>query len=65
MNELATNSRNENNRDLYRGIDKFQRGNYHRSNLVTDENGDFLADTNNILNRWKNYFSVIECTWDQ
>jgi hypothetical protein len=24
---------------------------------VKDENGDLLADSNNILNRWKNYFS--------
>jgi hypothetical protein len=25
------------------------------SNLVKDENGDLLADSHNILNRWKNY----------
>jgi hypothetical protein len=24
---------------------------------VKDENSDLLADSNNILNRWKNYFS--------
>jgi hypothetical protein len=24
-----------------------------------DENGDLLADSNNILNRWKNYFSEL------
>jgi hypothetical protein len=24
---------------------------------VKDENGDLLADTQNIINRWKNYFS--------
>jgi hypothetical protein len=24
---------------------------------VKDENGDLLADSDNILNRWKNYFS--------
>jgi hypothetical protein len=28
-----------------------------RNNLVTDENGDLLADSQNILNRRKNYFS--------
>jgi hypothetical protein len=27
-----------------------------RSNLVKDENGDLLADSHNILNRWNNYF---------
>jgi hypothetical protein len=24
-----------------------------------DENGDLLADSHNVLNRWKNYFSRI------
>jgi hypothetical protein len=28
------------------------------NNLVKDENGDLLADSHNILNRWKNYFSL-------
>jgi hypothetical protein len=26
---------------------------------VKDENGDMLADSYNILNRWKNYFSQL------
>jgi hypothetical protein len=26
---------------------------------VKDENGDLLADSNNILNRWKNYFTQL------
>jgi hypothetical protein len=26
---------------------------------VKDENGDLLADFHNILNRWKNYFSLL------
>jgi hypothetical protein len=30
-----------------------------RSNLVKDENGDQLADSHNILNKWKNYFSQL------
>jgi hypothetical protein len=30
-----------------------------RNNLVNDENGDLLADSHNILNRWKNYFSQL------
>jgi hypothetical protein len=36
--------------------------NQPRSNLVKDEKGDLVADSPNILNRWKNYLSVIECT---
>jgi hypothetical protein len=30
-----------------------------RSNLFNDENGDLLADSNIILNRWKSYFSQL------
>jgi hypothetical protein len=61
INELATNSKNKNIRGQHRGINEFRRGYQLRNNLVKDENGDLLADSNNILNRWKNYFSVIEC----
>jgi hypothetical protein len=46
-------------RDLYRGINEFKRGYQPRSNLVKDENGDLLADSNTILNRWKCYFSQL------
>jgi hypothetical protein len=36
------------------------RGGYQpRKNLLKDENGDLLADFNNILNKWKNYFSQL------
>jgi hypothetical protein len=36
------------------------RGGYQpRSKLVKDENGDLLADSHNILSRWKNYFSQL------
>jgi hypothetical protein len=59
INELATNSKNKNIRDLYRGINEFKRGYQPRNNLVKDENGDLLADSHNILNRWKNYFSQL------
>jgi hypothetical protein len=50
IDELATNSK-KNIRDLYKGL---KRGHQPRSNLVKDENGDMLADSHNILNRWKN-----------
>jgi hypothetical protein len=57
INKLATN--NKNIRDLYGGINEFKRGYHPRYNLVKDENGDLLAYSHNILNRWKNYFSQI------
>jgi hypothetical protein len=56
INELESNSRNKNIRDLYRGINEFKKGYQPRTNLVKDERGDLVADPHNILNRWKNYF---------
>jgi hypothetical protein len=49
MNELATDSKNKNIRDLCKGINEFKRGYQPRNNLAKD----------NILNRWKNYFSQL------
>jgi hypothetical protein len=46
INELATNSKNKNIRDQYWGINEFKWGYQPRSNLVKDENGDLLADSN-------------------
>jgi hypothetical protein len=57
MNEVASSSKNKNIRDLHRGINYLKKGYQPRSNLVKDENDDLLADSHNILNRWKNYFS--------
>jgi hypothetical protein len=61
------NGKNKNIRDLYRGINEFKRGYQLRNNLAKDQNGDLilakdqngdlLADSHNIFNRWKNYFS--------
>jgi hypothetical protein len=56
INELITNSKNKNIRDLYRGVNGFKRGYQPRNNLVKDENGDLLVDSHNILNSWKNHF---------
>jgi hypothetical protein len=51
INELATNGKNKNIRDLYRRIKEFKTGYQTRYNLVKDENGDLLADSHNISNR--------------
>jgi hypothetical protein len=56
INELETNSKNKNIRDLYRSINEFKKGYQHRANMVKEENGDLLGDSHSILNRWKNYF---------
>jgi hypothetical protein len=44
--------------EIYRGINEFKKGYQPRTNIMKDENGDLLADSRNILNRWKNY-----CCW--
>jgi hypothetical protein len=56
INELETKGKNKNIRDLYRGINEFKKGYQPRTNMVKEENGDLLADSHSILNRWKNYF---------
>jgi hypothetical protein len=45
INELASNSKNKNIRDFYRGINEFKRGYQPTNNLVKDENDDMLADS--------------------
>jgi hypothetical protein len=59
INDCATNSKNKNIRDLYGGINEFKRGYQRRSNLLKDENSDLLADSYNIFNGWKKYFSQL------
>jgi hypothetical protein len=57
INELATNGKKKNIKDLCRGVNEFKRNHEPRNKLVTDENGFLLADSHNNLNRWKNYVS--------
>jgi hypothetical protein len=59
IKELATNSKNKNTRDLYRGIIELIEGYQPRNSLVKDEIGDLIAGSHNILNMWKNYFSQL------
>jgi hypothetical protein len=59
IDDLAMNSKNKNNRNLYRGINEFERGYTRRTNLVKHENGDLLAGSHNILNSRKNFFSKL------
>jgi hypothetical protein len=56
IKELAMNSKNKNDGDLYRGINEIMRGYQPRSNFKKDGNGDLLAQSCNILNRRKLYF---------
>jgi hypothetical protein len=56
INELRTNNKDGDIRDLYRGINEFKNGYQSRTSFVKYENGNLLAESHGVLNRWKNYF---------
>jgi flagellar basal body rod protein FlgC len=57
IEELETNSKIKNVRDLYRGINDFKKGYQPRTIIVKDEKGDLIADSHSIMARWRKYFS--------
>jgi hypothetical protein len=56
ITEIESYSKNENIKNLYMGINEFEKGYQPRTNLVKDEKGDLLVDPHKIENRWMNYF---------
>ena len=56
---LETNSKINNVRDLYRGINDFKKGYQPRTIIVKDKKGDLVADSHSIMARWRNYFSQL------
>ena len=58
IEELETNSKINNVRDLYRGINDFKMG-YQPRTIIKDEKGDLFADSLGIMARWRNYFSQL------
>jgi hypothetical protein len=40
-------------------MDEFKKGYQLRINIIKDENGNLLADPQNVLNRWKNFFNQV------
>jgi hypothetical protein len=59
IEELETNSKLKNVRELYRGINDFRKRYQPRTNIVKDEQGDLVVDCHSILARWRNYFSQV------
>jgi hypothetical protein len=55
INEIELNSKNK-IRDLYSGLTEFKKGYQLKTNMVNDDRCDLLADPQQILTRWKNYF---------
>jgi hypothetical protein len=59
INELETNNKNKNVRDLYRDINEFKKGYQPRISIIKDENRNLLADPQSVLNRWENFFNQV------
>jgi len=59
IEELETNSKVNNVRDFYRGINGFKKGYQPRNIIVKDEKGELVADPHSIMARWRNYFSQL------
>ena len=57
IEELETNNKINNIRDLYRGINDFKKGYQPRTGIVNDVKGDLVANSQSIMARWRNYFS--------
>ena len=59
IEEPKTNSKINNVRDLYRGINDFKKWYQPITTTAKDEKGDLVADTHSIMARWRNYFSQL------
>jgi len=59
IEELETNSKIKNIRDLCKGINDFKKGYQPRCNIVKDEKGDLVADSHSMVARWRKYFSQL------
>jgi hypothetical protein len=59
IENLETNSKIKNIRDLYRGISEFKKGYQPRTTIVKEETGDLVTNSCSILARWRDYFSQL------
>jgi len=59
IEELETNSKINNVRDLYWGINDFKKGYQPRTITVKDEKGDLVADSHSIMTKWRNCYSQL------
>ena len=56
IEDLETNSKIKNIRDLYRGIRDFKKVYQPRTNIVKYETGDFVTGSCSVLVRCRDYF---------
>jgi hypothetical protein len=48
VNKLEENSKNKNNREMYKGINEFKKGYKHRAYVIKKDEGTIVADTTSI-----------------
>ena len=63
VEDLGTNNKINNVRDLYRGINDFKKGYHPRTITVKGEKGDLFANSHSIMARWRNCFSQLLNVW--
>ena len=63
IEELETNSKINNIRDLYRGINDTKKGYQPRTRIVKDEKVDLFADSHSNGEVEELFRPDIECTW--
>ena len=59
IRRIETNSKENNPREMYRGINAIRKGFRSRAQLMKDENGDLVTNDNELLSLWKNYFDKL------
>jgi len=59
IEELETNNKVNNVRDLYRGINDLKKGYQPRTIIVKDDKGELVADPHSIMARWRKYFAQL------
>ena len=59
MKNIESNSRENNPREIYKGINSIQKGFQSRSQLMKDENGNIIAVESELIDRWEKFFSEL------
>ncbi len=54
---IETNSRENNPREMYRGINNIRKGFQGKSQIMKDENGNLITGERELVAQWGNYFN--------
>lgn len=59
IRKIETNSKENNPREMYKGINAIRKGFHSSSQLMKDEGGNLVTSENELLLLWKNYFDKL------